>query len=111
MMGCFLIALLTVGALPASASGPTVAEQVSTLKTGRKIKVKLNSGETLKGRMGAATADQFSLENSDRAQGTARVIHFSEAQSVKSDGLTTGEKWLIFGVIWVAVGIAGHFLV
>jgi hypothetical protein len=106
-IGYILIALLLVGALPASASGPTVAEQVAGLKTGRKIKVKLRSGEILKGRMGAATTDQFSLESRGSAQGVARSISFSEAESVKADGLTTGEKWLIFGVIWVVVGIVG----
>ena len=105
-VNCVLIALLVIGAIPLSAAEPTVAEQVAKLKVGRKIKVELTSGETLKGRMGPATADQFALEPRSAAQGTARVVQFSEARAVKPDGLTKGEKWAIFGVIWVAVGIA-----
>jgi len=98
-----------MGANPALAAGPTVAEQVAKLKLGRKIKVELNSGEILKGWMGSATADQFALEPRSKAsaQGAARVIRFNEARSVKTDGLTTGQKWAIFGVVWLAIGIAG----
>lgn len=104
-VNCVLIALLVIGAIPASAAELTVAKQVAKLKVGRKIKVELTSGETLKGRMGSAAADQFALEPRSAAKGTARVVRFNEARSVKPDGLTKGEKWAIFGVIWVAVGI------
>src|ERR1035441_8537132 len=78
---CILITLLVSGAIPAPAAEPTVAEQVAKLKVGRKIKVELNGGETLKGRMGSATADQFALEPRNTAQGTARVVRFNEAQT------------------------------
>ena len=105
---CF-IALLMIGSLPASAANLTAAEQVARLKVGRKIEVELTSGEILKGRMGSATADQFTLEPRGKAQGTAREVRFNDARSVKADGLTKGEKWAIFGVIWVAVGIVGKF--
>lgn len=104
-VNCNLIALLVIGAIPVSAAELTVAEQVAKLKVGRKIKVELTSGETLKGRMGSATADQFALEPRNSAQGTARAVRFNEVRSVKPDGLTKGEKWAIFGVIWVVVGI------
>jgi hypothetical protein len=108
---CILITLLVSGAIPAPAAEPTVAEQVAKLKVGRKIKVELNGGETLKGRMGSATADQFALEPRNTAQGTARVVRFNEARSVKPDGLTAGEKWAIFGAIWVAVGIVAKLTI
>jgi carbon monoxide dehydrogenase subunit G len=96
-----------MGAIPASAAENTVAEQVAKLGPGRKIKVKLNSGEMLKGRMGSATAEQFSLEPRDKAQGTARVIQFTEAQSVKPDGMRTSTKWIIGVAIWGAIAIVG----
>lgn len=108
---CFQIALLVIGVMPALAAERTVAEQIAKLKLGRKIKVELNSGETLKGRMGSAAADQFALEPRSTAQGTARVVRFNEARSVKPDGLTAGQKWAIFGVIWVAVAIVGKLTV
>ena len=102
-----LIALLMIGSIPASAADLTAAEQVAKLKAGRKIKVELTSGETLNGRMGSSTSDQFTLEPRSTAKGTARTVRFSEARSVKPDGMSKGEKWAIFGVIWIAVGIVG----
>ena len=109
--GCILTTLLVLGVLPAPAADLTVAEQVAKLKVGRKVKVELNSGETLKGRMDSATAGQFTLAPRSKAQVTARVVQFNETRSVKPDGLTAGEKWAIFGVIWVAVGIVAKLTV
>jgi hypothetical protein len=108
---CALIALLILGTIPAAAAERTVAEQVAKLNVGRKIKVKLNGGKTLKGRMGPSTAGQFTLEPRNVSQGTAREVRFDEALSVKPDGLTSGQKWAIFGVIWVAVAIVGKLTV
>ena len=105
---CALIALLVIRVFPASAAELTVAEEVAKLKVGRKIKVELTSGETLKGRMGSVTADQFVLEPRSTAQATARVVRSNEARSVKSDGLTARQKWAIVGVVWIAVGIVGY---
>ena len=82
-----------------------MAEQVARVKSGRKVDVKLSSGETLKGRMGLIAADRFTLEPSDSTKGSARVIRFSEAKTVKAAGLTNGRKWVIFGVAWVVVGV------
>ena len=110
-LSCNLIALLLIGAIPGSARERTVAEEVAKLKAGRKIKVELNSGETLKGRMGSTTTDQFTLEPRNAKKGTARVVRFDEARSAKPDGLTTGEKWAIFGAIWIAVAIIGKLTV
>ena len=110
-VNCILIALLVGGAIPAPARDLTVAEQVSKFKVGRRIKVELTSGEMLKGRMGLATADQFVLEPRDAAKGTARVVRFNEARSVRRDGLTAGEKWAIFAGIWVVVGIVAKLTV
>jgi hypothetical protein len=73
--------------------------------------VKLNSGETLKGRMGSTTDGQFALEPRNTKQGTARIVRFQEARSVKPDGLTAGQKWAIFGVVWVAVGVVAKLTV
>lgn len=103
-----LITVLTIGATPALAAEVTVAEQVAKLKLGRKIKVELNSGETLKGRMGSATVAQFTLEPRSAAHGTARTIRFNEARSVRRDGMTNGEKWIIVGLVWIAVSVAGY---
>ena len=103
-----LITVLALGANPGLAAEPTVVEQVAKLKRGRKIKVELNSGETLKGRMGSATVDQFTLEPGSTAHGTARPIRFSEVRSVRRDGMTTGEKWAVFGLVWIAISIAGY---
>ena len=108
---CALIALLVHGTIPAAAAELTVAEQVAKLNVGRKIKVKLNGGETLKGRMGSSTAGQFTLEPRNVSRGTVRVVRFNEALSVKPDGLTSGQKWAIFGVIWVAVAIVAKLTV
>ena len=102
-----LIILMTLGAIPATPAELTVAEQVAKVKVGRKIKVKLNTGETIQGQMGAASADQFMLETPATTQGNARIVRFADVQSVKPDGLTRGEKWAIFGVVWVVVGIVG----
>ena len=104
--GCMALAVLALGVHPASAAEPTVAAQVARLKPGQKIRVELTSGETLKGRMGSATADQFALE--PRSPGASRTIRFVDARSVKRDGMSTGEKWAIFGVVWIAVGIVGY---
>lgn len=104
-VGWVLIALQLIAALPASGAELTVAEQVARLKVGQKIKVELTSGETLKGRMGPTAADRLTLEPRSTSKGTAREVRFNDARSVKPDGLTKGEKWVIFGAIWVAVGI------
>jgi hypothetical protein len=104
---CILITLLSIGTLTAS---DTVAQQVSKTKVGRKVKVKLISGEILKGRMGPSTSEQFTLESRSTAPGTTRTVQFVEAQSVKPDGLTTGAKWTIAGVVWVALAIIGKFI-
>ena len=103
-----LIMVLALGAIPAWAAEPTVAEQVAKLKPGRKIKVELNSGEILRGRMGAATIDQFTLEPRSTAQGTARTIRFTEVRSARRDGLSTGEKWAVAGLVWIALSVAGY---
>jgi hypothetical protein len=110
-VSCILIALLVIGVQPASAEKLTVAEQVAKLKVGRRIKVELGTGETLKGRMGSTTGDQFTLEPGSKSQGTVRVIRFTEAREVKQEGLTTGQKWAIFGVVWVAVAIIAKAIV
>jgi hypothetical protein len=106
-MTCILIALTLLKPVPSSAAEKTVAEQVAKLTLGRKIKVTLNSGETLKGRMGSVTADRFSLEPRNAAQGAPRVVPFTEAQSVKPDGTRTSTKWIIGVAIWGAIAIAG----
>jgi hypothetical protein len=104
------ISLLVLWGFPA-AGQMTVAQQVARLKIGRKVRVELNSGETLKGRIGSSDAAQFTLNPQSRPQGTTRVVLFSEARSVRTDGLTPGEKWAIFGVIWVVVGIVAKLTV
>jgi len=104
-IGWLLITLMAIGAFPVSAAEPTVKEQVSRLRAGRRIHVELNSGERLKGRMGSTTADRFTVEPASPASGTARVLRIDETRSVKPDGLTTGQKWAIFGLVWIAVGI------
>jgi hypothetical protein len=108
LVTCFPIILLVMGTAPCSGADLTVSKQVAKLKDGRKIKVKLNSGEILKGRLGSVSTDRFSLEPSSKSHGTARVIPFDEAQSVKPDGLKTWQKSVIIvGIIWVALSIAG----
>ncbi len=102
---CILIALLVLGTMPLQAAGQTVAQQVAKLSMGREIKVELTNGETVKGRMGSATATQFSLESRNAGQGAARAIRFEEARSVKADGLTAKRKWGIFAGIWLALGV------
>lgn len=105
---CALIALTLTAITPALAAEKTVAEQAAKRKPGQKIKVKLNSGEILKGRMGSVTADQFTVQPRDAALGTARTVPFTEAQSVKADGLATWQKWTIGAVVtMVALGIVG----
>ena len=69
---------------------------------GRKITVELNTGETLKGRMGPVSADQFNLEPRRQGQGTTRSVRFDEVRSVRS-GLSGGQKWA------VGVGIGDAF--
>jgi hypothetical protein len=109
-IACVLITLLTCGVIPAS-SQPTVAEQVASLKAGQKIKVELLSGEILKGRMDSVTADQLTMELSGQPPGSARVIRFDEVRTARHDGLSTGKKWAIFGVIWVVIGIVAKLTV
>jgi len=108
MVGCTLITVLLFGAVPAAAADLTVAQQVAKLKLGRKIKVELNNSETVKGRMGSATADQFILEPDSAAHGAARTIRFVDARSVKSDGMTTSGKWIMWVIIvFAGLGIVG----
>jgi hypothetical protein len=106
---CILIAALITGAVPAAAAGPAVAEQIAKLKAGRRVTVALKSGETLKGRLGAVAADQFTLEPANPAYGVARMVRFDEARSVKPDGLTMGAKVAIVVAIVFAIGIIGKF--
>jgi hypothetical protein len=108
---CLLIPMLVMGALPAVAAEPTVSEQLAKLKVGRKIRIVLNSGETLKGLRGSIGADQFDLEPRGGAPQTARVVRFNEVRSVKTDGLTTGQKWATFAVAWVAVAIVAKLTI
>jgi hypothetical protein len=106
-----LIVLTLTGAIPASAAERTVSEQVAKLKIGRKIKVKLTGGDTLKGRMGTATAEQFSLQPRDAGKGAARVFQFTEVQSVTPDGMSTARKWIIGVAIgWISLAIIGSRL-
>jgi hypothetical protein len=105
MAAYMLIALLTVGAV--SAADPTVAERVAKTRFASKVKVELNSGELLKGRMGRARANEFTLVEKGQTAATGRVILFSDIKSIKHDGLTRGQKWIIVGVVWVVVGIVG----
>jgi DNA transposition AAA+ family ATPase len=111
-LGCALVALVLTGPIPAQAKDLTVAEQVATLSTGQKVKVEMNSGETLKGRMGLAAANQFTLQLRNAAQGTSRMIRFDEARSVKPDGLSgLAKSAIIFGSIWVAIGIVAKLTI
>ena len=103
-----LITVLALRPIPGFAAELTVAEQVAKLRRGTKIKVELSSGETLKGRMGPATVDQFTLEPRGTALGSARTIRFREARSVRKDGMTGREKWIVFGLVWVAFSVAGY---
>lgn len=101
---CVLIAVLLVGAAPASASEPTITEQAARLKVHAKIKVKLKDGEILRGRMVSVASDQFTVNLTNDT--TAHVVRFDDAQSVKPDGLRTKYKWIIAGgIVWVAIGI------
>jgi hypothetical protein len=110
--GFVLISLLAIGDVPVLVAQRTVTEQVAKLKVGRRVKVKLNTGEVLKGRMGSTVGDQFTLEPVGKTQGTARVVQFNEAESVRPDGLTAGKKWLIFGVAaWIGAGIVAKLTV
>jgi small nuclear ribonucleoprotein (snRNP)-like protein len=103
-MAYILIALLSIGAFPAAASEPTIAEQVARLKVDRKVRVKLKTGEILKGRMASVAPDQFTVNLTDHA--SAQIVRFDDAQSVKPDGLSAKYKWIIVGaVVWVAIGI------
>jgi hypothetical protein len=103
--GRLILTALILGAIPTPAADLTVPQQVAHLKPGRKIKVELTTGETMKGRMGSVTEAQFILEPRNKATGTARTIPFAEARSVKTDGLTTGQKWAVAGAVWIAVAI------
>ena len=102
MFRLILIAALTIAAVPASAAERTVAEQVARMTLGRKITVELNTGETLKGRMGPVSADQFNLEPRRQGQGTTRSVRFDEVRSVRS-GLSGGQKW----ALGVGIGVGG----
>lgn len=107
-ISCIPITPLLVGSpISASAADLTVAEQAAKLKASRKIKVELISGEVLKGRMGLVTADRFTLESGGAVPMVVRVVRYDEARSVKPDGLTRGEKWAIFGIVWVVAGVVG----
>jgi hypothetical protein len=72
--------LLSVCAAPAP--DMTVVEQVAKQHARRRINVELNAGETLKRRMGPATADQLTLAPRESA-GTARVVRFAEARNAR----------------------------
>lgn len=101
-LGVILIAVLAIAAIPASAADRTVAEELARMKFGRKIKMELNTGEILKGRMGAATAEQFNLEPNKPGQATTRAIRFDEVRSV-SAGLSGKQKW----ALGVGIGVGG----
>ncbi len=90
-----LVFLLMVSGLHAEAS---LAETFRKIKTGRKVEVTLISGATIKGRLGAVSNEGFTLE-------PASTLAFSDVRRVRATGLTRADKWIIFGVIWVAVGI------
>jgi hypothetical protein len=108
-IACLLIAVLAIEAISAAAAQSAVREQIAKFKHGRKIKVELNSGSILKGRLGTLEPDQFTLEANGLTASEAE-IRFDEVRSVKPDGLTRAEKWTIFGVIWIGLGIVNSRL-
>src|SRR5262245_21485916 len=105
-----LIAVLAIGAMPAAAAPSGVREQIAKFKHGRKIKVELFSGSILKGRLGTVGPDQFTLEAANGLSSSESKIRFDEVRSVKPDGLTRTDKWVIFGVIFTGLGICNSRL-
>src|SRR5262245_33405366 len=103
---CLILGIL-LGDSPSASAKSTVAEQVARIESGRKITVKLKTDEIVKGRMGNVAPDQFSVKT-DHSE---RQIRFVEVESVKPDGLTRGEKWLIFGVVWISIGIVSKLAI
>jgi hypothetical protein len=81
-----------------------VAAKVHKIKTGHKMEVTLKSGEILRGRMGASSNERFTLEPMN-AKGARRAIAYNQVQNIRATGLSKRDKWIIFAVIWVGVGI------
>ena len=88
---------------PVHAQGD-VAAKVHSIKTDHKVEVTLKSGEILKGRMGASSNERFTLEPM-KAKGVRRAIAYNQVKSIRATGLSKRDKWIIFAVIWVGVGI------
>ena len=98
---CAFIALYLPS--PAHPQGD-VAAKVHSIKTNHKVEVTLKSGGILKGRMGASSNERFTLEPMN-ARGARRAIAYTQVQNIRATGLSRRDKWVIFAVIWVGVGI------
>ena len=78
------------------------AHQISKWPQGKRIEVIRTNGDKLVGRLGRVTARGFTLNPDRKGVGSPRDFEFAEVRSVKSKW-TTGEKWLVGGLIYAAV--------
>jgi hypothetical protein len=77
-------------------------QKISKWAPGKRIQVICTNGDKLLGRLGRVTSGGFTLNPDRKGAGSPREIGFTEVRSVKSKW-TTGEKWLVAGLIYAGV--------
>lgn len=100
-----LVAIACVFELLASnAFGRTPSQEVSKWPVGKRIEVTFTSGEKVIGRLGPVTPESFTLNPDKKSAGGSREVRYSDVRSVKSKW-TTGEKWLMGGLIYAGMTV------
>lgn len=90
--------------IPMTSPAATLTEQLEKWGEGKRIQVVCTNGDKIIGRLGNVAPDGFILNPDKKGAGLPREIRFAEVRSVKSKW-TTGEKWLLGGLIYVGLTI------
>jgi len=95
---------LALGSLGAAERSP--AEQARKIKPGSRIEVVLASGETLTGRLGAVSEQEFNLLSSAGAA-ASRTVPFGDVQSLRSKRSTGARIAIDAGIVFAALLVIG----
>lgn len=84
-------------------------EALSKLSPGRRIEVRLNSGDRLIGHLGAVDVDSLVLDPDKPGGSLPRVLPFKDVRSVKPK-MTAARKWAIGAGVYGALVVLGLVL-
>jgi hypothetical protein len=102
-----LLVLLVTRSSPAAPDSPSLAAQLTSIRPGARIEVRLNNNQKLRGARGAVSTDSFTLVE---ARAGDRQIAFADVLSVKKISHTKRNVLIIVAIGVVAVAVAGVIL-